>query len=122
MHLFALAPAAARRAMLAILALLLSGVIIGALAVSSAIAAESVPVRAADHGDFGRIVFDWKQPVGHSIEVSGHELTVTFDRGMEGSLKPLLHQLGDYIAAAHLEDEGRKAVFALKGDFAFSTN
>ena len=82
--------------------------------------AETVPVRAADHGTWGRMVFDWNSPVGHTVSVQGRKLVVTFDRPMEGSLKPVLHWLKGYVTAARLEDGGRKAVFTLSGDFTAS--
>ena len=79
--------------------------------------AETVPVRAADHGDWGRVVFDWSAPVGHSVAVKGRELVVTFDRPMEGSFEQVARWLKGYVAGARLEDGGRKAVFTLTGDF-----
>ena len=81
---------------------------------------ETVPVRAADHGDYGRIVFDWSGPVGHSVTVGGRELAVTFDKPMDGSFDSVLRWLKDYVSAARLEDGGRKAVFTLSGDFTAS--
>ena len=81
---------------------------------------DKVPVRAADHGDYGRIVFDWNGPVGHSVTVAGRELTVAFDKPMDGSLESVLRWLKDYVSAARLEDGGRKAVFTLNGDFSAS--
>ncbi|MFZ0693966.1 MAG: hypothetical protein WAN51_07420, partial [Alphaproteobacteria bacterium] len=78
-------------------------------------AAEQVAIRAYDHGDFGRFVFDWKESVGHSVRLQGNQLTVVFDRPMEGSFAQVLQQLSHYISAARLDDDGRKAVFDLSG-------
>ena len=80
-------------------------------------AAEQVAIRAYDHGDFGRFVFDWKESVGHSVRLEGNRLTIVFDRPMEGSFAQLLQQLSQYVAAARLDDDGRKAVFELSGAF-----
>lgn len=91
-----------------------------AFAAARAEAADAVAVRAADHGDFGRIVFDWNVPVGHSVGIDGRQLTVTFDKPMEGSFDSVLHALKGYVSAARLENGGRKAVFALTGDFTAS--
>lgn len=88
-----------------------------AMGPAAAEAADPVPVRAADHGDFGRIVFDWNAPTGHSVKVEGRELTVSFDKPMEGSFEQVERRLKDYVSAARLEDGGRKAVFTLNGDF-----
>lgn len=81
---------------------------------------DKIPVRAADHGDYGRIVFDWNGPVGHSVTVVGRELTVAFDKPMDGSFESVLRWLKDYVSAARLEDGGHKAVFTLNGDFTAS--
>ncbi len=78
-------------------------------------AAEQVAIRAYDHGNFGRFVFDWKESVGHSVRLEGNQLTVVFDRPMEGSFAQVLQQLSPYISAARLDDDGRKAVFDLSG-------
>lgn len=88
-----------------------------AAAPSAILAAQSVPVRAADHGSFGRIVFDWPQPVGHSLEVRGHELAVSFDRPMDASFVRVLKRLKYYVTAARLDDGARTAVFVLAGEF-----
>lgn len=88
-----------------------------AMGPAAAEAADPVPVRAADHGDFGRIVFDWNAPTDHSVKVEGRELTVSFDKPMEGSFEQVERRLKDYVSAARLEDGGRKAVFTLNGDF-----
>ncbi|HEY4635501.1 MAG TPA: hypothetical protein VIG92_02980, partial [Rhodospirillales bacterium] len=105
------APNAALRRALAVCAILAFG------AAPPAHAGEPVRLRAADHGDWGRIVFDWKSPVGHSVAVHGHELTVSFDRPMEGSFEQVERRLKGYVTDARLEDGGRKAVFTLSGDF-----
>ncbi len=81
------------------------------------LAAEPVVVRAADHGAFGRIVFDWQQPVGHKLSVQGQQLTVTFERPMDASFGSVTRHLKHYVTAARLDDDGRKAVFVLAGDF-----
>jgi len=90
-------------------------IIFGLLFSYQARAAEQVTIRAYDHGDFGRFVFDWKESVGHGIRLEGNQLTIVFDRPMEGSFAPLLQQLSHYISAARLDDDGRKAVFDLSG-------
>jgi len=56
------------------------------LAVSSGISysAERVVVRGGLHPDFGRLVFDWKAPVSYTVAATGQELTITFERPMEG--------------------------------------
>lgn len=93
-------------------------VLAAAVPPSLAAAAEAVPVRAADHGNFGRIVFDWAQPVGHSVSVQGHELAVSFDRPMDASVISVLKSLKKYVTAARLDNDARTAVFVLAGDFA----
>ena len=49
-----------------------------------AIAQEVVTVRGGSHSEFGRIVFDWTSPVGYDAKISGRNLTVRFDRPMQG--------------------------------------
>lgn len=88
-----------------------------AAAAQAATAAEAVPVRAADHGGYARIVFDWPQPVGHSLKLNGHELSVTFDRPMDASFVALRKKLKNYVTAARLDNDARTAVFVLAGDY-----
>lgn len=45
-----------------------------------AAAAPEVPVRAAAHPGYHRVVFDWPQPVGYQVRRNGAGLTLTFQR------------------------------------------
>ena len=38
---------------------------------ASSAVAEEVPLRAAPHGEYGRIVFGWQTPVRYSTEIDG---------------------------------------------------
>ncbi|WP_247872321.1 tetratricopeptide repeat protein [Azospirillum sp. TSO35-2] len=43
--------------------------------------AGKVAVRAADHPDHSRLVFDWPAPVGYTVKRDGAAVTVAFDKG-----------------------------------------
>ena len=80
-------------------------------------AAEQVAVRAAPHGGYGRIVFDWKTPVEHVATVSGRTLTVRFARPLTANLDLVRDRLPDHIESIRVEPNGQTVVARLKGDY-----
>src|SRR5687768_14095600 len=46
-------------------------------------AQESVRVRSGEHGDYGRVVFDWKSATPYSITPSGDSLDIVFQKSAE---------------------------------------
>jgi hypothetical protein len=78
--------------------------------------ADTVPVRAADHPGFGRMVFDWPSAVGYSAAVEGGRLVVRFQRPIEANLATVSRALAKYVGEAKVE-EGNAVVLGLKGEF-----
>ncbi|MDF1749205.1 MAG: hypothetical protein P1V34_10070 [Alphaproteobacteria bacterium] len=64
-------------------------------------AQETVTVRAWQHSDFARLVFDWPAPTGYRATIAGQVLTVQFDRPLQVDLGTVRERLGDYIAQAN---------------------
>jgi len=85
--------------------------------VSSGARAEPVSVRAANHPDFGRIVFLWKAPVGHQLLVRKDGISIRFERPIEASYQRVLGALKKYIRQATPEPDGRGVHFVLKKKF-----
>jgi hypothetical protein len=77
-------------------------------------AAEQVRVRGGLHATFGRLVFDWKAPVSYKVATTEQQLTVTFDRAMEGRFDRARAEIPDYMGDARLEDGGKRVVIRLK--------
>ena len=64
-------------------------------------AQEAVTVRAWQHSDFARLVFDWPAPIGYQTSITDQVLTVQFDRAFQVDLSTVRERLGDYIAQAN---------------------
>ncbi|SMH60403.1 tetratricopeptide repeat protein [Azospirillum agricola] len=84
-----------------------------AVPVASAGAA-SVPVRAAAHKDFGRMVFDWPTAVGYSARVEDGRLLIAFDQPIDAPLDRAVSALPDYLSGGRVEADGKTVVFDLK--------
>ncbi len=86
------------------------------LLVSSGVSygAESVGVRGGLHADYGRLVFDWKAPVSYTVAATDRQLTITFDRPMEGRFDRARDEIPEYIGNVRLEDGGKRVVIDLK--------
>ena len=92
------------------------------LAVSASSAmAEEVPLRAAPHGEYGRIVFGWQTPVRYSAEIDDRRLIVRFGRPMEATYGGVLRVLRKYFSRATPSADGRSVVFTLTGDYDLRT-
>ncbi len=78
---------------------------------------ESVSVRAANHPEFGRVVFIWDTPVGHQLLIRNDGIVVRFDRPIEASYQRALGALSEYISSATPEADGRGVHFTLKKKF-----
>src|SRR5580692_5932291 len=86
-----------------------------ALAVSPrAAAADPVAIRAAAHDGFGRLAFDWPDPVTYEAKVADNILTIHFARPLEGRTVEVQQGLADYVASATLADQGKTLVAHLK--------
>lgn len=94
------------------------GLIAALLWLAAPAAAEQVPVRAAAHGDYGRIVFNWAFPVPYSAVIEGGRLVVRFGEPIEASYGNVIRTLGGYITGAEPGGDGRSVIFTLSGDYA----
>jgi hypothetical protein len=77
-------------------------------------AAEAVKTRAAEHGHYGRIAFDWPAPVGYDVKIDGTTLAIHFERGLETGLGPITRYLGAYVESVSLADDGTTLTAELK--------
>ncbi|HET8729428.1 MAG TPA: tetratricopeptide repeat protein [Alphaproteobacteria bacterium] len=83
-------------------------------AILSAQPAAAVDVRSWDHGDYGRLVFDWGRAVGYTLDVSNSRITVDFDQPVEGALGSVTDRLGAYVGAAEIAGDGTDVVLTLR--------
>lgn len=73
-------------------------------------------VRAAQKEGYGRIVFDWDNPVRYSAAVVGGQLVVQFERPVGGDVSAVQQALGPYVNGGFLSPDGRTATFSLKAN------
>ncbi|MBL8631237.1 MAG: tetratricopeptide repeat protein [Rhodospirillaceae bacterium] len=78
-------------------------------------------VRAAQRDQYGRIVFDWNDPVRYSAAVVNGQLIVQFERPISGDLNSVQQQLGPYVTSGFLSADGRTATFPLRPDVTMRT-
>lgn len=76
--------------------------------------AASVPIRAAAHKDYGRMVFDWPVAVEYSARVEGNRLVVVFNQPIDAPLERAVSALSDYLTAGRVEADGKTVSFDLK--------
>ena len=97
---------------------LLLGAALLAPVVPEAVAQEAVSVRGGQHDGFGRIVFDWQEPVQYRASVRNGQLHLAFERQasfMTGGLFPALES---YIGAPAPGPHSYRISFPLKGEVA----
>ena len=74
-----------------------------------------VDVRAGEHEGFSRLVFDWPASIGHDVQQDGDQIIITFDRPGRMDVSSLVARSGGRIAAATVEDNGRRVVLQSRG-------
>jgi hypothetical protein len=74
--------------------------------------AQSTP-RAAEHDNFGRMVFDWDAPVQWSADVVNGQLLIRFEKPVAGDPKALLKPLSKYLKGVVLSSDRRMVTFSL---------
>jgi len=62
-----------------------------------------IPVRAGEHPEFGRMVFDWSDEVGYDIERDGDVVRMRFDRPARIDVSRLSSTLPGRVSAASTE-------------------
>ncbi len=80
-------------------------------------AAEPVPVRAAAHEGFGRVVFNWPFPVRYTAKQSGNRVVVRFGRPIEAGYGGVVRSLAKYLRRAEPGADGRSVTFVLKNGY-----
>ena len=96
--------------------LILCGCLILVLTTGIALA-ESVKVSTSSQGDFGRIVFNWKSPVTHSLSDRDGRLTLRFGRPIEAAYAGITRRLKRFVKSASPGDDGQSVILRLAGDF-----
>ncbi|WP_454018735.1 tetratricopeptide repeat protein [Azospirillum sp. Marseille-Q6669] len=84
------------------------------IAVTPAAWAVDVPVRAATHKTFGRMVFDWPRQTGYSASVEGNTLVVRFDEPINAALDRTVAALPGYLSGVRIGGDGTTVTFDLK--------
>lgn len=79
--------------------------------------AEPVRVRAAIHGESGRIAFSWDFPVSYSARISGSQLIVSFDRLIETNLNVIQQTLPGYVERGEISGDGKTVTLYLTKPF-----
>jgi len=98
------------------LALILAAVLVRAVAPGPAAAQEAVPVRGGQHDGFGRIVFDWQDPVQYRATIRNGQLNLAFERQASFMTGGLFPALDSYIGAPAPGPHGYRISFPLKGE------
>lgn len=86
-------------------ALVLFAAILMAQAPSAAIAAETLTVRAGQHPDFGRIVFDMPRVMNYRTKAEGDRIEIGFDEPVAADVSQVTRVLGDYVRDIALNDD-----------------
>ncbi len=76
--------------------------------------AAATDVRAWDHGDYGRLVFDWGRPVGYRLDLASDRIVIGFDRPIDAPLGNVTARLGAYVRQVDLADDGKELALALR--------
>ncbi len=79
---------------------------------SGAALAQTTP-RAADHQTFGRMVFDWHEPVRFTADVANDHLVLHFGRPVAGDPHDLLKPLSRYVRSVTISPDRRTLTFPL---------
>lgn len=86
------------------------------LSISQAFA-DPVRVRTSTGDGYGRMTFQWPQPVGHQARKNGDQLVINFSRPIEADLRPVVQRLGTYITSFEPAPNDATVVFKVRGDF-----
>jgi hypothetical protein len=83
----------------------------------ASIAGDAVGIRASEHPDYARFVFDWPEPVAFTVATRGRNLWVRFDHALSADPKDLVRPLRRYIAGARLSDDRKGLDIVLTGPY-----
>ncbi len=123
-------PRPAKRTTRAFLAAVLTAVFMGALphagawaqggqgqAAGTQDAREAIRVRGGNHGDYGRIVFDWPESVQYEVERFDDTLYISFARRGDFRFFSVFPALDDYVGQPAPGPHGYRVTIPMKGDF-----
>lgn len=88
-------------------------VVLGSAAAPAA--ADPVTVRSADHGTYGRVVFNWPAPVYFESAIENGTLVLNFNRPVEGDVRAAVRGLRKYLKSGEVSQDGHTVSFALSG-------
>jgi tetratricopeptide (TPR) repeat protein len=71
-------------------------------------------VRASDHGNFDRVVFDWPHPVTYAVQQKGDQVKITFNRPIQLDAATLRRELPADVSFVSAEPSGPSTVVMLK--------
>lgn len=74
---------------------------------------EGVSIRGGEHGNFSRVVFDWRRDVTYKVEQTGREVVVTFDRAAAIDDSAIAGKLPKLITGISSQVQGRRTVAAI---------
>ena len=77
----------------------------------------SIRVRGGNHGDYGRMVFDWPESVQYQVERFDDTLYISFARQADFRFFSVFPALADYVGQPAPGPHGYRVTVPLKGDF-----
>ncbi|HZH27257.1 MAG TPA: hypothetical protein VEY95_08750 [Azospirillaceae bacterium] len=95
-------------------ALIATAVLATAIGAAVPSRAEQVGVAAQPQGQGGRIVLTWPQPVEFSFDASAQQVSLRFDRPVEGSFGAISAALPDMVSTVGVGPDGRTLVITTK--------
>ncbi|MHB1205219.1 MAG: tetratricopeptide repeat protein, partial [Rhodospirillaceae bacterium] len=93
--------------------------IAAALAFSGSALADDM--RSAQRDGYGRMVFDWTNPVRYAADVVNGTLIVQFERPVTGDIAALSQSLAAYVGTGRLSADRKTASFPLKPNVTMRT-
>ncbi len=96
---------------------LIIGAYITIVLITGVVLAEPVKVSASSQGNFGRIVFNWKNPVTHALSGSNGRLTLRFGRSIDAIYDSIPRNLKKFVRSASLGLDGQSVLLVLTNDF-----
>lgn len=92
-----------------------------ALVLLAAAPALADAVRSAPRDGYGRIVFEWDQPVRYSADVVDGNLVVQFERAVSGNVAAAAQSLTPYVNPPRVSPDQRTIVFPLRPNVTMRT-
>ncbi len=87
------------------------------LLASTAYAMVTPGINASMVGNYGRIMFQWPQPVQLQTSTNGNRLTVQFSEPVAINPSVITEPLESLITAASLSDDGRELILTMTGNY-----